>query len=127
MKQPFGQSTRPIFPLIMMASGLLLIAGAIIGGMSLIQAPTSPRPVASNPTSTIPVLAATDPLAAIPRVSLDKAKEAFDNKTAVFVDVRDSASFANGHIPGAISIPVNDLSKHLNELKQDAWIITYCT
>ena len=43
------------------------------------------------------------------------------------MDVRDALSYATGHIPGALSIPLANLADHLNELKKDAWIITYCT
>ncbi len=63
----------------------------------------------------------------IPRTSLVAAKEALDTKTAVFLDVRDASSFAGGHIPDAVNIPLESLSSRLDELDQSAWIITYCT
>lgn len=44
---------------------------------------------------------------------------------AVLVDVRSSAEFRAGHIPGAINIPVDDLRGQCNELpKKD--VIVYC-
>ncbi len=61
------------------------------------------------------------------RVSLADAKAAFDAGSAVFVDVRPAASFESSHIPGALSIPLNDLASHLDELDPSSWIITYCT
>lgn len=63
----------------------------------------------------------------IPRVSLEKAKAGFDTKSAVFVDVRGSASYAVSHIPGALDIPLEDIETRLNELDPDQWIIPYCT
>ena len=59
------------------------------------------------------------------RVSLDDAKAAFDANTAVFVDVRASSSYEISHIPGAVSIPLNDLPTRVGELDPEAWIIPY--
>ena len=61
------------------------------------------------------------------RIDIQKAKQAYDHKEAVFVDVRTIESFEANHIPGALSIPLNELSTRWMELKQDDWIITYCT
>ncbi len=61
------------------------------------------------------------------RVSLADAKAAFDAGSAVFVDVRPTPSYDSSHIPGALSIPLNELTNHLNEFDPSSWIITYCT
>jgi rhodanese-related sulfurtransferase len=45
----------------------------------------------------------------------------------VFVDVRSQASYDLGHIPGSLSIPLDQLPGRLGELNQNDWIITYCT
>ncbi len=63
----------------------------------------------------------------IPRVSLEEAKTAFDTKSAVFIDVRGSASYAVSHIAGALDIPLEDIETRLNELDPNQWIIPYCT
>jgi rhodanese-related sulfurtransferase len=63
----------------------------------------------------------------VPRVSLEDAKAAFDVKAAVFLDVRDSSSYASGHIPGAVLIPISDLPTRMGELDRKSWIIPYCT
>ena len=63
----------------------------------------------------------------IVRLSLEDAKAAFDNGTAVFVDVRSQSSYAASHIPGALSIPLIELEPRVNELDPNQWIITYCT
>ncbi|MEW6239310.1 MAG: rhodanese-like domain-containing protein [Chloroflexota bacterium] len=62
-----------------------------------------------------------------PRISLDEARAAFDSGAAVFVDVRSEAAYAEGHIPGALSIPLAELESRLDELDPAQWIITYCT
>jgi 3-mercaptopyruvate sulfurtransferase SseA len=63
----------------------------------------------------------------VKRVSLVDAKAAFDAGTAVFVDVRDSNSYAGSHITGALLIPLSDLTNRLSELNPSSWVITYCT
>lgn len=46
---------------------------------------------------------------------------------ARLIDVRSSAEFAAGHIPGALNIPVQELGARLNELRpKDAPVVVYC-
>lgn len=48
-------------------------------------------------------------------------------KGAIIIDVRSKAEFSNGHIKGAINIPVNTLSTNLGILKdKNQPIITCC-
>lgn len=61
----------------------------------------------------------------IARLSAADAKQAFDQGAAVFVDVRDLEEFEQAHIPGAISIPVNEIAIRYGELDPEDWIITY--
>lgn len=42
------------------------------------------------------------------------------------LDVRPAQEYRAGHIPGAISIPVNELKARLNELKKSREIVAYC-
>ena len=76
-----------------------------------------PTPVSATPGS----------VAEVSRVTAADAKNALDAGAAVFVDVRDSASYEKSHVPGALLIPLSDLEDHLKELDKDSWIITYCT
>jgi hypothetical protein len=110
-------SSRPLWPLILMLAGLVAIFGA---GIWYINASRGPTVVSEQ-------LPTEDPLPSIERVSLIDAKTAFDNGSAVFVDVRDAQSFASAHLKGAISIPLGDMPARLGELDKNAWIITYCT
>jgi len=68
-----------------------------------------------------------DPYLEIPRVKLADAKAAYDNHTAIFVDARSPNSYAEGHVPGALSIPLAEIGTRMNELDRNQWIITYCT
>jgi len=42
------------------------------------------------------------------------------------VDVRPPDEFAAGHIPGALSIPVEELTRRLSELPKGSEIVVYC-
>jgi len=64
-------------------------------------------------------------------LGLMQIKEMYDGKQAVIVDARSSASFAEGHIAGAITLPLEEARKHPSrpfkvQLPADATIIAYC-
>ena len=101
--------------------GFILLAGA---AFLLLRPSTEPLPTEPSPTEEpVQPVSQED----IPRVNLQDAKLAYESGSAVFVDVRDESDFKSGHIPGARSIPLNDLTDREDELDRNAWIITYCT
>ncbi|MCU7549301.1 rhodanese-like domain-containing protein [Chitinophagaceae bacterium LB-8] len=52
-------------------------------------------------------------------------KNQLDN--AAIVDVRTPEEFAQGHYPGAVNIPLNQVSERIGELKDiEKPIIAYC-
>jgi rhodanese-related sulfurtransferase len=54
-------------------------------------------------------------------------KEKLDTDAdVVIVDVRSKEEFAAGHIPGAVSIPWEEIDNRYRELPRDKEIITYC-
>jgi len=65
----------------------------------------------------------------VPRVNVIDAKAAFDNETAIFIDVRSVQAYNMSHIPGALSIQLGEFETNPTEinLPADHWIITYCT
>jgi rhodanese-related sulfurtransferase len=44
----------------------------------------------------------------------------------VVLDVRPAVEYAAGHIPGAVSIPVDELADRLAELPADTEVVAYC-
>lgn len=44
----------------------------------------------------------------------------------VVIDVRPAAEYSAGHIRGALSVPVTDLSKRLRELPENRSVVAYC-
>jgi CoA-disulfide reductase len=50
----------------------------------------------------------------------------YNKENTVLLDVRSEIEFNNGHIEGALNIPVDNLRDRLNELDKDKEIIEYC-
>jgi rhodanese-related sulfurtransferase/DNA-binding transcriptional ArsR family regulator len=46
--------------------------------------------------------------------------------TAVVIDARPSVEYRQGHIAGALSIPVGELANRLKELPKDREVVAYC-
>ena len=67
--------------------------------------------------------------AAVPRVSIEEAKAAFESGAAIIVDVRGPEAYETSHVAGAISVPLGEIEQNIDglTLEKDQWIITYCT
>jgi rhodanese-related sulfurtransferase len=69
-------------------------------------------------------LGARDELEPVTREEL--ARRLQDGDPLVVLDVRPVAEHAAGHLPGAVSIPVDELRRRLAELPGDREIVAYC-
>ena len=63
------------------------------------------------------------PVEAIGRAELLTRLERGD---VVVVDLRPSREFDAGHLPGAVSIPIDELEARLADLPDDAEVVAYC-
>ncbi len=52
--------------------------------------------------------------------------EKLDSEKYILVDVRTELEFDNGHVEGAINIPLDNLRERLSELDTDKTIVEYC-
>lgn len=55
-----------------------------------------------------------------------KQRLADTDKPLVTLDVREPYEYAEGVIPGAVFIPMNDIPARMDELDRDAEIVVYC-
>lgn len=62
----------------------------------------------------------------LPEVSRRELARRLGREDLVVVDVRPTAEFAAGHIPGARSVPPVELSRHLRALPKHGEIVAYC-
>lgn len=67
-----------------------------------------------------------DPGEPFARIDVKQAKAMIDQGNVQIVDVREPNEYASGHIPGAVLIPVDQVLKRGNELRQDGPIILVC-
>ena len=59
-------------------------------------------------------------------VTINELVEKIESRKVTIVDVRPETEFNKGHIANAISIPVDELKKRLNELPKRTEIVAYC-
>ena len=59
-------------------------------------------------------------------VTINQLVEKIESGKVTIVDVRPEMEYNRGHIANAISIPVDELKKRLNELPKRAEIVAYC-
>jgi rhodanese-related sulfurtransferase/DNA-binding transcriptional ArsR family regulator len=69
-------------------------------------------------------LGARDQLEPVTREELARRLENGD--PVLVLDVRPAAEHAAGHLPGAVSIPVEELHRRMAELPRDREIVAYC-
>jgi rhodanese-related sulfurtransferase len=60
------------------------------------------------------------------KISIDELFDRMTRDEVVLLDVRPEAEFQAGHLPGAVSIPLDELEQRLEEIPRDKLIITYC-
>ena len=59
------------------------------------------------------------------QVNVDKVRELVENGSYI-VDVRERMEFDNGHIKGAINIPLSELRERANEIPKDKTVYLHC-
>jgi 3-mercaptopyruvate sulfurtransferase SseA len=103
-------------PIALLLIGFLLMVGAI----ALFLSDLGVDQVAAPQNNTIPY-------PEIARTGLADAKSVYDTGSAVFLDVRTTAEFAQSRIPGSINIPLDELPDRLGELNPEDRFLTVCT
>ncbi len=58
--------------------------------------------------------------------AVDKLQDAIASANPVLIDVREETEYADGHIPGAINIPLRTLADNLDKVPADKPVIVYC-
>jgi rhodanese-related sulfurtransferase/DNA-binding transcriptional ArsR family regulator len=60
------------------------------------------------------------------QVTRDELLQRVRSGQATVIDVRPAQEYAAGHIPGAVSIPLEELAERLADLPMDQEIVAYC-
>jgi rhodanese-related sulfurtransferase len=64
--------------------------------------------------------------AGLEAISAAELRERLRAGDVVLLDVRPAVEFEAGHIPGARSLPIEDLERRLDEVPDDREIVAYC-
>lgn len=59
-------------------------------------------------------------------VGAEELMQRLQDETVVILDVRPEEEYQAGHIPGALSIPVEQLEARLRDIPRDLEVIAYC-
>lgn len=119
-----------------LAAAVVATLAAATAGAQYKPQPTAAPPTAAQPGAvqitpnpsvqiTRPT-AADEELATARRISQDEAIKMVKQKKAVYVDVRSKETFDEGHLPGAVSIPLSTLQSRFRDLPVNKFLITYC-
>jgi hypothetical protein len=129
-------------PLIVLTAGSLAVAGLVAWALTRTVEPAAPEaaPVA---TASAPAAPGTDVPAApsatpaptpaptaegeVTRITPEQLKSMVDTNAITLLDVRDSVSYTNGHIPGAIHIPFARVEAEASRLPKGKPVVAYCT
>ena len=62
-----------------------------------------------------------------PRVGWDEFRKLYDAKKVEVIDVRSAEAYQAGHVPGARSVPLDEVEKHLDALRKPGKpLVMYC-
>ncbi len=60
------------------------------------------------------------------RISAEDLQEQMSRGEILLLDVRPEVEFRAGHLPGAVSMPVSEVARRIDELPKDKQIVAYC-
>jgi rhodanese-related sulfurtransferase len=60
------------------------------------------------------------------RISVDDLQERMSRGEVFLLDVRPKVEYLAGHLPSAVSIPLEELEQRLGEIPSDMLIVAYC-
>jgi len=107
------------------AVALALLSGSV--GLVGNHAASTPLPILAPYRASLPE--------GVEEIEPRTAWEDFQDGNAIFADAREIERYQEGHVPGAISLPADDLEQHLagrsrygllETMAQRATIIVYC-
>ena len=129
-KNPRGNASMRPKDWLILGAGLVVVAGLVAfvlmrtnrGAGQVPTAIVAPAPAAT--TSNDHDHAAE---ASVRRITAAELRAALDRGDTVVIDVRDMDSYAAGHIPGSMHIPLSFIESQMQYLPRGKTIVAYCT
>ena len=60
------------------------------------------------------------------RISIEEVNDGLRQNEIILIDARPAIEFQSGHLPGAVSFPIETLAGRINELPMGKTMVTYC-
>ncbi len=61
------------------------------------------------------------------RIAFEEFKKLYDQEAVLVLDVRAAESYRNGHVPGAVSLPLDQVLTKVEDLKKEKRaLVAYC-
>lgn len=60
------------------------------------------------------------------RITAEELYKLWDKKDVLIIDTRGEPDYKASHIPGAISVPANEVATKVDELPRNKMIVAYC-
>jgi rhodanese-related sulfurtransferase len=124
-RHPTSARRKGILSVLLGALAILLASGALGIGVNH----WSPRGIPIFPERTQDEISFDLPPGLV-SISLKEALEAFQARSALFVDTRGAEEYAQGHVPGAISLPAREFEERFPYLAEQvelaASVVMYC-
>jgi|ERR1043166_7861234 3-mercaptopyruvate sulfurtransferase SseA len=104
------------------------VVGFLATGLANAQMKSAVPSASGTPQAAMatPIPAPQAPLESARRITREEAIKMVKAKKAIYVDVRGKSFYDQGHIKGAINIPLGDLLARVKEIPPRTFIITYC-
>src|SRR5216684_5745116 len=125
----FEPSSKGGLPLMRHLVAATAVVGFLATGLANAQMKSAVPPgMQPSPqvTQATPIPTAQAPLESARRITREEAIRLIKAKKAVYVDVRAKDQYDQGHIKGAINIPLGDVLTRVREIPPKTYIITYC-
>ncbi len=114
--QTYRNSRNITGPLVLIASGLLLLSISI---WQMVMRPALAKP------PMIRSVVSTAPEGNDVNIQVSAARVAYDLSQAQFLDLRDPTAYQQRHITGALNIPSSEVPQQITELNPSRWVILY--
>ena len=117
-----------ILTYVFIAIGIILIAFAIYSSLQGLRSSGKLENTALDQETSIAETSETDSSELdINIISVDEAYQAYiGSEEYLFVDVRTVSEYEDGHIDGALLIPLSEIGDRLSEISIDRPIVVYC-
>ena len=128
-----GRSDTSIRPRdwMLMAGGIVVVAALVAFALTRTRGTETSMPVAAAPPAPATASAGQDhdhaAEAGVRRITAAELRTAIEGGNAVVIDVRDVDSYAAGHIPGSMHIPLSFIESQAQYLPRGKTIVAYCT